>query len=106
MTDDESILLEAERIVNGPRAKDYGHPLDNYSRLAKLCEPILGIPITPEQMALIMVQVKVARLLTTPDHRDSQVDGAGYFSVYSKIGPERKRRAELLTRAHIEGLPP
>lgn len=90
----ESILVEAERIVNGPRQATYGHPLDNFTRLAKLCEPIVGVPLTAEQMALIMVQVKVSRLCETPGHRDSQVDGAGYFGVYSKIGPERARRAE------------
>lgn len=32
---EESILIEAERTVNGPRRATYGSPLDDYERVAK-----------------------------------------------------------------------
>lgn len=89
---DESILLEAERTVNGPRQAIYGHPLDNFSRLGKLMSGILGIEVTAEQAALCMVAVKISRLIQTPDHRDSDLDGAGYFWVHRAIVEERVRR--------------
>jgi hypothetical protein len=30
-TPGSEILLEAHRLVNGPRQKDYGHPADDYA---------------------------------------------------------------------------
>ena len=48
--------------------------------------PILESNIDPRlKHALYMVQVKVARLLNTPAHRDSVVDIAGYANTYGMI---------------------
>lgn len=33
----ESILLEAESLINGDRAKAYGAPEDNFRRWSDLC---------------------------------------------------------------------
>jgi hypothetical protein len=50
-----------------------------------LWEPILGVPVTPEQVALCMNQLKVARLIKTPGHRDGWVDGIGYLACGGEI---------------------
>lgn len=88
----ESVLQEAERLIHGARQKDYGHPFDDFSKTAKRWETIFGVPVTPEQVALAMVDVKISRLLNTPDHRDSQVDIGGYIGTYELVRRERKRR--------------
>lgn len=85
----ESVLLEAERIVNGPRQTDYGTPLDNWSRTAALWSAYLGVSVSAEQAAMCMVLVKVAREANRPQ-RDNLVDGAGYFAVIEKIQEGRK----------------
>lgn len=90
----ETLLAEANRIVNGPRQKDYGHPLDDFSKTAQMWGPIFadGI-VTAEKVALAMICVKVSRLLNTPAHHDSQVDIAGYIQTYEMVIRERARRA-------------
>lgn len=87
----ESVLQEADRLVDGARQADYGHPFDNYSLLARLLAPVFGVEVTPEQAALAMVQVKVARELHRPK-RDNRVDLAGYAKVLDMIHEERERR--------------
>lgn len=94
----ESILMEAERIVNGPRQQDYGHPLDDFTKTAAMWSPIFGVAVTAEQVALAMVCVKLSRLLNTPSHHDSQVDIAGYIQTYNMVRTERDRRASLSHR--------
>ena len=85
-----SILTEAEGLINCDRQKAYAHPWDNFSQTAALWSPILGVEVTPEQVALCMIQVKISRLCNTPDHRDSIVDTAGYAGTYEKVMERRK----------------
>jgi hypothetical protein len=89
----DSVLVEAEEIVNGPRQHDYGHPLDNFAHTAALWSPILGIVVTPEQVALCMVQLKVSRECHRPK-RDNLVDMAGYVATLQKVLDERNRREQ------------
>lgn len=88
----ENILQEAQRLVYGTRQKDYGHPLDDFSKTGKLWSVILGKDeITPEQVALCMVAVKISRQMNCPK-RDNIVDGAGYFGTLALVIEERERR--------------
>lgn len=95
-----SILVEAEHLINGPRQSVYAHPFDNFTQTAALWSPILGVEVTPEQVALCMIQVKISRLCNTPDHRDSIVDIAGYAGTYEKV---QERRAERIEDAKPAG---
>jgi hypothetical protein len=90
---DTSILLEAEHLTEGARNADYGHPLDDYRRTAKLWSAVLGIDVTPEQAMLCMICVKISRECNHPK-RDNRVDGAGYFKCLDMAINERIRRGE------------
>jgi hypothetical protein len=92
-----SILVEAEGLVHGPRQGDYGHPFDNYSDVARIWSVILRVDVTPEQAALCMAGVKMAREAYRPK-RDNRVDLAGYTEVVDMIHAERERR----NRTHID----
>ena len=83
--DREPVLAEAARLTTEDRQAVYSDSWTNHSRIAALWSPILGVEVTPEQAALCMIQVKVSRLIQTPDHRDSVVDIAGYANVYAEI---------------------
>jgi hypothetical protein len=74
---DPTLAADALTAVTGPRQRDYAHPKINFQRIADLWEPILGCRVTPEQVALAMIQVKVARLMNRYT-RDSIVDVIGY----------------------------
>lgn len=84
----ESILEEAQRIINGQRREDYGSALESFQRIANLWSPVLGVSITPEVVAVCMIQLKIARALNGWQ-RDSIVDIAGYAGCIEKIMAER-----------------
>jgi hypothetical protein len=73
----DSVLQEADRIINGARRDDYGTPLSSFAKVARLWEPILGVEISPYDVALCMILFKVGRA-TNGMQRDSVVDIAGY----------------------------
>jgi hypothetical protein len=87
---DEAVTAEAGRIVIGARQATYGHPFLDFSRTAKMWEGVFDHDISPEQVALCMVLVKVGRLCQTPDHRDSVVDIAGYAEALHLVQQYRK----------------
>jgi hypothetical protein len=87
-TTDKSVLQEAEDIINGDRRQSYGGALESFTRIAKLWEPILGTDVSAEQVALCMIQLKVARYVNG-QQRDSIVDIAGYAGCLEKITNER-----------------
>lgn len=80
----ESVLREAERIV-GARNQDYGDPADDLGRQARMWSAILGVEITPQQVALCMVCVKMSRAVKSPGLRDHYVDMAGYTKIASEL---------------------
>ena len=55
------ILKEAERLTHGNRNSNYGEPLVNHQRIADIWSVILGVKVRPDQVALCMVGVKIAR---------------------------------------------
>ena len=87
-----NILEEAQSLVEGARREAYGHPYDDFKAVTGAAQA-LGIcpgqwedPVANAQHhALYMVLVKIQRLVQTPGHRDSIVDGAGYFYTYEKV---------------------
>ena len=73
---------------SGDRDKNYGTPLVNHQRIATIWSVILEKEITPSQVALCMAGVKMARLIESPNHLDSFVDGAAYFAIAGEIATE------------------
>ncbi len=67
------------------RGSAYGSPLINHQRIAELWSAYLRTEIKPEQAAMMMALLKVARLIQSPDHADSIHDLAGYVEVYRQI---------------------
>ena len=90
----KSVLMEAEGLINGDRMKVYHHPMEDFSRTALIWSAIFGHEVTAEQVALCMVGVKISRLIATPGHRDSIVDGSGYFGCLAKVRNKRTNGEE------------
>lgn len=84
MPSNETILEEAQRLVYGDRNKDYGSPLSDYTKVAKLWSIVLGTEITPLQAALCMCCIKISREVNK-HKRDNLVDLAGYAAVANWI---------------------
>lgn len=78
------LLEEAAKIVDNDRNEAYDHPFDNFTRIAKVWSGILDLEITPEQVGLCMVGVKLAREAFKPK-QDNIVDGIGYLLCLNTI---------------------
>lgn len=82
------ILNQAAHLINNDRARDYGSPRINHERIADLWSVVLGHRVTPAQVALCMAQVKISRLVQTPNHLDSFIDAAAYIGIAGEIATE------------------
>ncbi|MFN4206765.1 MAG: DUF6378 domain-containing protein [Agrobacterium albertimagni] len=45
----------------------------------------LGHPVTPAEVVLCMIDLKLTRLVRDPRHQDSILDIAGYAAVLSEV---------------------
>lgn len=86
----ESILQEAERIINGPRRDSYGPVEESFARLASVLTVVLHRklkePLAPHDAAMVGVALKLCRESVQPS-RDNRVDGCGYFALADKVAP-------------------
>lgn len=68
----------ATQSVTKERGAVYGHPADDFARVAQMAETIKDCPDPLIKHVLYMILVKVSRLAATPSHIDSLIDIAGY----------------------------
>ena len=80
----ESILREAERIVEGDRQLEYGDKTECFTRIGNMWSAYLGVPVSPFDVAHMMIMLKLARNVHKYK-RDSMVDVAGYALCADKM---------------------
>ena len=76
--DKEDVCDIAKRLTSYDRQVDYGSPIEDFTKQAKMWGAILGVSVTPQQIAMCMIAVKLCRLTNSPRHFDSVVDIVGY----------------------------
>jgi hypothetical protein len=81
--DEESILEEAERLVNGDRNDAYGPPWEDYARTVAIFNAWTGHSLSAADGMRFMVAVKLSRE-THAFRRDNYVDAAGYLDCLHK----------------------
>tara|TARA_R110000824_G_scaffold309006_1_gene496417 strand:+ start:584 stop:955 length:372 start_codon:yes stop_codon:yes gene_type:complete len=82
------VLERAISLIHGQRAKDYGDAQSSFQRMADLVSPIIKKAdgnLSASDMALVMIQVKIARLQESPNHADSWIDIAGYAGLGAQL---------------------
>lgn len=87
----EDVASYAASLVADDRQYEYGHPLDNLDRAARIWGVILGTDVTAEQVALCMVGMKIARQVHKPK-ADTVVDIIGYALTLHMVEVERAKR--------------
>lgn len=92
-TKPETILEEAQRITTTDRRDQYGHPYDDFNRIAQLWSGVFGIEVQGWQIPLAMSCVKISRECNG-HKRDNSVDGAGYWNTLEMYYEEKARREE------------
>jgi hypothetical protein len=86
----ENVLEEANRLIYGDRRKDYGDCTASFQRIADMWALVLGSEVSADQVALCLIQLKVARACNDADKgavikRDSIVDIAGYAGCLGQM---------------------
>lgn len=79
-----SILGHTAKVLE-ERRDDYGDPAEQFRAIADRWSITLGTPITPSQVALCMIDLKLARLAYDPGHVDSIVDVIGYAALLREV---------------------
>ena len=82
----EMMLRQAANVVAN-RRRAYGDPATSMAVVARRWSITLGQTITPAQVALCLIYLKLARLAHDPSHLDSMVDIAGYAAVLREVNP-------------------
>ncbi|AEJ93556.1 hypothetical protein AIRMID_50 [Mycobacterium phage Airmid] len=84
----ETILQEAERLINGERQQQYGEATESFERIAGMWSAYVGKELTPHDVVNLMVLLKVSRA-KFGYHRDSYVDIAGYAGLGERLDNEQ-----------------
>lgn len=83
-----AMLLQNAAGVIENRERAYGSPAESFARIAARWSLTLGVTVNPAQVALCLIDLKLARLTHDPKHLDSIVDVAGYAACLREVTRE------------------
>jgi Domain of unknown function (DUF6378) len=79
------VCSRAADLVGGDRAHQYGSARSLHARIAALWSVHLGHSITPHDVALMMLLLKVSRAAGGTFNADNYVDAAGYAGIAAEL---------------------
>ena len=85
MSTPAAMFLKHVAQVVAERSAQYGDAATNMSAIAKRWSATLGREITPPQVVLCLLDLKLARLAHDPSHEDSAVDVCGYAALLREL---------------------
>ncbi|OYW56045.1 MAG: hypothetical protein B7Y80_03065 [Hyphomicrobium sp. 32-62-53] len=80
----DTFLAATARVLTERRAA-YGPADTAMEAIAARWSVTLGRPISPAQVVLCLIDLKLARLARNPAHEDSLVDVAGYAALLAEV---------------------
>lgn len=87
----QSILAEAEEIVNGSRQSDYGDAKESFSRIATIASVMTGKELSPDDCCAVMMAVKLVRE-SFKHKRDNLVDLCGYAHIMNELNENESEK--------------
>ena len=85
MTSPAEMFLKHVANVIAERSAQYGDASSNMAVIAARWSATLGREITPAQVVLCLLDLKLARLAHDPSHEDSAVDVCGYAALLREV---------------------
>ena len=85
MTSPAEMFLKHVAHVVAERSTQYGDAAGNMAAIAARWSGTLGHEITPAQVVLCLLDLKLARLAHDPTHEDSAVDVCGYAALLREL---------------------
>ena len=79
------ILDTAKDYVTKDRADTHGDAESNFSLIAAYWTAHLDAYVGPEDVAIMMTLLKLARAKSNPAHPDNWIDGCGYLACGGEI---------------------
>ena len=79
------MMLQHAATVFRDREERYGPAHQLLDQIARRWSLTLGTAVTPAQVALCLIDLKLARLARNPRHIDSVVDVAGYAACLREV---------------------
>ena len=86
----DEILDRAKDIINGEREGTYGRPEDSFGVIATLWSGYLKASIKSEDVANMMILMKVARNSSGVYKEDNWIDICGYAALGGEIQANQK----------------
>lgn len=87
-------LRQAASIISGERDTQYGAPEDNFKRISKIWSVIIGVELSEEDIAMMMVGLKLARYANKSGFQpDTWIDIAGYAGCGYEVGKLNSEKA-------------
>ena len=80
----EMFLRHVAQVI-AERSIQYGDAAGNMAAIAARWSATLGRDITPAQVVLCLLDLKLARLAHDPTHEDSAVDVCGYAALLREL---------------------
>ena len=80
----ETMLKHAATVI-AERREAYGDPAVSMAAVAQRWSITLGHTVTPAQVVLCMIDLKLTRLGHDPKHHDSAVDVLGYTALLPEV---------------------
>lgn len=78
-------FLQRVAQVLEDRGAAYGDPKVQMQAIAQRWSITLGVTVTPQQVALCMIDLKLARLAHDPNYADGPIDVIGYAALIPEI---------------------
>jgi len=94
------LMTEAAQIFNDRHAT-YGDMQTVMERVSQIASMISGIHLTPHDIALVLLSVKLARMGSNRANKENYVDGINYFAFAGALvdsGYENAGIAEFAAR--------
>jgi len=82
------VCRRAADLVSGDRARQYGDARLLHARIATLWSAHLGHSITPHDVALLLLLLKVARTTGGTFNPDNYIDAAGYAAIAAELASD------------------
>ena len=84
-------LLQQTLQIFEERRVSYGPPAPHLHEVARRWAQVLECEVSPLQVAMCLIELKLARLKANPFHADSIADIAGYAAVMAELLPADNR---------------
>ena len=84
----EALVQEAGETVLSGREDTHGHIRDNFQQISEFWSSYLGTQVSPSDVAIMMVMLKISRQSVGSEEWDHYVDMIGYSAIAGALSPD------------------